>query len=111
MNTLSSYFSWGAAIILLLIVVLLGVTYFSGDNVTRAEVYEPHAEYRTETPAVAARYVVTVANDVVFMDDTMAEEEARSHCQSIAYDANNMWKQVICTFDGAAFYNDVFVAG
>lgn len=87
---------------------LLVTTVFDG---TSAAVYTPEVDWYTSTSSVDAAYYVTVANEVVFTSDTLNQSEAESHCESIAFDPQYMWKQVICTLKGKEIYNDVFVAG
>lgn len=75
------------------------------------DIYMPEIQTRVSVPDAVSLYFVTVGDEIVFTNDVMLFEEAQAHCDSVAYNTDNMWKQVVCTYDDVELYNDIFIAG
>lgn len=58
-------------------------------------------------------FVVTVDGSTVVNKETtgMTKASAAAQCDEVAYNTENMWKLVTCTFAGETIYSDVFIAG
>lgn len=67
--------------------------------------------WRTETIATSSPYYVTVGNDIVYASSTVTAESAGAHCEKMVYLNEHYLKQVVCVFEGAEKYNDVFIPG
>lgn len=61
----------------------------------------------------AARFTITIDEQRVVNKETtyMTSSSAQAQCEAVAYNTDNMWKLVTCTFDTEVLYRDVFIAG
>ena len=109
MKPATKNFYISAAVVSALAISFLLVTNVFVDSSNK--VYVPETQLQTKEVNSAALFYVTVGNNIVTSYDDISETEAKEKCEEIAFDPDNMWKQVICTYDGVERYNDIFVAG
>jgi hypothetical protein len=69
---------------------------------------------------LAASVVTTQTTFTISVDKTavvskpmtdVTKKAAQAQCEAVAYDTENMWKLVTCTFGSEVLYRDVFIAG
>ncbi len=95
------------------LVLLAAIFLLASDEPVSSEAvpYRATAEMNTTNINVDDQFYVSVANEVVLQRTGITRESAMEECEKVAYNPDNMWKQVICVFEGEEIYNDVFVAG
>jgi len=74
-------------------------------------VYVPAVQTQTKVVQSDAMFYISIGNDIVFESDELQSTDAQAECEAVAYNGANMWKQVVCVFEGQEIYNDIFVAG
>lgn len=59
------------------------------------------------------RFTITIDEQQVVNKETtyMTPSSAQAQCEAVAYNTDNMWKLVTCTFGTEVLYRDVFIAG
>ena len=66
------------------------------------------------TDAVSTDQFVVIKSDEVVLERPASElsrQEAQTDCEAIAYNTDNMWERISCTYGDEVLYEGVFIAG